>query len=445
MAGSLRPEQHLLDGIRVVRDNGVEVLVPPLHHQVVTATLRVGESRGRAAGGPRGARERARAARRALRSDAGRPRRDRRLGAPYFERYVPAQAERHLPLDRARDRGSGRARCACSRTRSAFRATRTRPASRRTTSRSCFAATRSSTSRRAPAALFDELDDVFRVTSIRKGFVGGGLEGGPGLPKQMALAARHRRRRPHPRRRAALPRVHLDPEGGARARRGSRTSRRSATPTSARAATSRTERTCTCRTSSRTWRPGTRSSTSRSASTRPSGRVSTSRGRRRRSPRASSEAQTEEHVRRDYDRHRRIGHCGLDADRPPASTATSSAPTARAIRREPRSRSAPTSTRSTTRSSGPRTRRATRSRRSRPPVSTSSIFNPTSDDFRRTRLAMDGVLPGRPASASRREAAARASTRSSRRRTGRTSSCPRARTARSPCPSSPRSRIATQT
>ena len=24
------------------------------------------------------------------------------------------------------------------------------------------------------------------------------------------------------------------------------------------------------------------------------------------------------------------------------------------------------------------------------------IFNPTSDDFRRTRLAMDGVLPGRP-------------------------------------------------
>ena len=44
VAGSLQPEQHLLDGVRIVRDNGVEVLVPPLHHQVVTATLRVEET-----------------------------------------------------------------------------------------------------------------------------------------------------------------------------------------------------------------------------------------------------------------------------------------------------------------------------------------------------------------------------------------------------------------
>ena len=34
-----RPEQHLLDGVRVVEDNGVEVLVPPLHHEVVTARV----------------------------------------------------------------------------------------------------------------------------------------------------------------------------------------------------------------------------------------------------------------------------------------------------------------------------------------------------------------------------------------------------------------------
>ena len=45
-AGPVAPEQHLLDGIRVALDNGIEVLVPPLHHQVVTATLRVGESPG---------------------------------------------------------------------------------------------------------------------------------------------------------------------------------------------------------------------------------------------------------------------------------------------------------------------------------------------------------------------------------------------------------------
>ena len=33
------PEQHLLDGIKVVHSNGIEVLVPPLHHEVVTARL----------------------------------------------------------------------------------------------------------------------------------------------------------------------------------------------------------------------------------------------------------------------------------------------------------------------------------------------------------------------------------------------------------------------
>jgi hypothetical protein len=37
--------------------------------------------------------------------------------------------------------------------------------------------------------VFDDLDGLFDVTSIRKGFVGGGFDGGPGLPKQMAKAA----------------------------------------------------------------------------------------------------------------------------------------------------------------------------------------------------------------------------------------------------------------
>src|SRR5581483_9749646 len=41
----LPAEQHLLQGVRVVRDNGVEVLVPPLHHQVVTATVAVAGGR----------------------------------------------------------------------------------------------------------------------------------------------------------------------------------------------------------------------------------------------------------------------------------------------------------------------------------------------------------------------------------------------------------------
>ncbi len=37
--------------------------------------------------------------------------------------------------------------------------------------------------------MFDDLHGLFDVTSIRKGFVGGGFDGGPGLPRQMAQAA----------------------------------------------------------------------------------------------------------------------------------------------------------------------------------------------------------------------------------------------------------------
>ena len=32
-------EQHLLEGVRVVRSDGIEVLVPPLHHEVLTARV----------------------------------------------------------------------------------------------------------------------------------------------------------------------------------------------------------------------------------------------------------------------------------------------------------------------------------------------------------------------------------------------------------------------
>src|SRR5439155_7408238 len=41
----LPPEQHVLGDLRLVRDNGIEVVVPPLHHQVVTANLRIERTR----------------------------------------------------------------------------------------------------------------------------------------------------------------------------------------------------------------------------------------------------------------------------------------------------------------------------------------------------------------------------------------------------------------
>ena len=43
--GGLPPEQHLLQDLRLVLDNRVEVVVPPLHHQLVTARVKVGGSK----------------------------------------------------------------------------------------------------------------------------------------------------------------------------------------------------------------------------------------------------------------------------------------------------------------------------------------------------------------------------------------------------------------
>ena len=43
-ARDLLPEQHLLD-LRVVHDDGIAVVVPPLHHQLVTGTVATGDLR----------------------------------------------------------------------------------------------------------------------------------------------------------------------------------------------------------------------------------------------------------------------------------------------------------------------------------------------------------------------------------------------------------------
>ena len=185
---SLRPEQHLLDGIRVVRDNGVEVLVPPLHHQVVTAKVRIGESPAELREARQELEGALAAARRAFAATPAGLGVTIAWGVPYFERYVPAQAERHLPLDlRATAARGERVRVLEDAIRFPERSGHDPARGERSRGRAPQRLARAH--RGGPNVLFDELDDLFRVTSIRKGFVGGGLEGGPGLPKQMALAA----------------------------------------------------------------------------------------------------------------------------------------------------------------------------------------------------------------------------------------------------------------
>jgi len=171
-AGLARPdEQHLLDSVSVVLDNKVEVVVPPRHHQLVTANVRAGDMR---------------AAQRDL-ADAL-DQLERRYeqtpaglgvtvawGLPYFERRVPEAWRAHAPQDR-------RARKAALLPAVRF------PSDPDDT---VLEANEVAILLRSDApdhivdgarTLFQDLS-LFDMTSIRRGFVGGGL------PKKMSVAA----------------------------------------------------------------------------------------------------------------------------------------------------------------------------------------------------------------------------------------------------------------
>jgi hypothetical protein len=164
-------EQHLLDSVSVVLDNNVEVVVPPRHHQLVTANIRAGDLY---------------AAQGEL-SDAL-DELDRRYdqtpaglgvtlayGLPYFERHVPEAWRVHAPHDiRAR--------------KPALLPPRRFPSDPPDTlleHNEVAILLRSDTQAHiadAAQQLFTKLS-LFDVTSIRRGFVGGGL------PKKMSMVA----------------------------------------------------------------------------------------------------------------------------------------------------------------------------------------------------------------------------------------------------------------
>jgi len=182
------PEQHLLHGLRVIEDEGVEVIVPPLHHQLVTAKLRV-EPRRTELLRAQAALEEA-----LLRLDEEFESSARGLGVtvawglPYFERYVAAQAARHLPVDR---------RASASRARpvhvliDAIRFP-SDPDDLVLEDNDLAVLLRSDELEHVAEGakkIFGELDSLFEMTSIRKGFAAGGYDGGLSLPKRMAVAA----------------------------------------------------------------------------------------------------------------------------------------------------------------------------------------------------------------------------------------------------------------
>jgi hypothetical protein len=177
-------EQHLLEGVGTITDDGVEVLVPPLHHRVVTARVRPGTD--------------LRAAQAELeRRLAGLDRRFEPTpaglgvtvawGLPYFRRFVPALAKTHLPVDVRATRERNRPVSAL------LDAVRFPSDPKETVLEDNDLAVllRSDDPAHVDAgakAIFDGFD-ALEQTSVRRGFVGGGFSGRQSLPKRMAVAA----------------------------------------------------------------------------------------------------------------------------------------------------------------------------------------------------------------------------------------------------------------
>jgi hypothetical protein len=181
----LPPEQHVLDGVRHVVDNKVVVLVPPLHHQLVTLELKTGESRkdllaaqselehalssleSRYAATPAG-----------LGITVG-------WGLPYFRRYAGGTSE--LPVDFRASKAKGRQVPALL---DAVRFPSDPPQTILERNDAVLLLRSDSLAAIADGSkqLVDGLD-FWKPTSIRRGFAGGGFDGTQSLPKKMAMAA----------------------------------------------------------------------------------------------------------------------------------------------------------------------------------------------------------------------------------------------------------------
>ena len=176
--GKLLPEQHLLDGIRIVQSNNVEVLVPPLHHEILTARLLVDRTDLRDA--------KATLAQVLTGLEADYAPTPAGLGVtvawglPYFRRLTPVAAARYLPYDLRASKPV------------IFDAERFQsdPFDTKLESNDVAFLIRSDVRAHIDDATKRVRDTkLFNVTSIRRGFAGGGFDGGRSLPKQMAQAA----------------------------------------------------------------------------------------------------------------------------------------------------------------------------------------------------------------------------------------------------------------
>ncbi len=173
-------EQHVLENARIVVDDGVEVLVPPLHHRVITARLK-------GAPGPEGQQE----FERALAEVEVAPSPVAvtvAWGTPYFRRFVPAQARREIPVDR-RASAAGRREVRVLEDAERFPSDPEDTILEHNDLAVLLRGDDPDAVADAHARLFGELPELFAVTSVRKGVAGGGFGGAYSLPKRMVTGA----------------------------------------------------------------------------------------------------------------------------------------------------------------------------------------------------------------------------------------------------------------
>jgi hypothetical protein len=183
-----RREQHVLAGQQVVTDEGIEVLVPSLHHQVVTAKLRVEDGPSSLAAAKAELEEALASIEREHEPSPSGLGVTVAWGLPYFRRCVPGPARTHMPIDERASKVKGR------RVSALLDAVRypSDPHDTILEANDLAVLLRSDTHEHVAAGshrIFHRLSHLFEVTSVRNGFAGGGFEGGRGLPKEMALAA----------------------------------------------------------------------------------------------------------------------------------------------------------------------------------------------------------------------------------------------------------------
>jgi hypothetical protein len=385
--GTRWAEQHVLPP-KVVRYEGVEVVVPPLHHRVVTARLKVDPTR-RAMRAARAELENVLAKVDAL--DAGSP---LGLGVTvawglrYFHRFVPGQTRRELPVDRRASSNSRTVHVLEHAQR--FSSDPMETILEHNDIAILLRSDDLALVDQAQQLISDDLADIFGITSIRTGVVGGGFDGPESLPNQIATAAN-------------VPGADLMPKNAELFLGFTSTVKAALGPPKI----ANFETLGYAALPSRYFVGGTHMHLSHlnedllkwyldfnhrergHAMFRPGLKLPP---HRQTVPESGSHVETLEDVHRDYRRHRRIGHAGSiqTASRLDRHVVAHDGTVYRKGTAVPQRADFNTIDNPFAWSSAP-----LRDRMSKTPRAGVHfvVFNPTSDDFRRVRLAMDGILP----------------------------------------------------